>query len=175
MGVTGERCTYRRILTSLFAATALVVGIVATSAGATTRKTTVAIPGGTVTNASNFTVRAVTKHPRSLTLKLSYQPPCYCARGRQGSAFIGSGRVTVTDGFSACRSHVRVEIQYLKNLKSSWETVGRYLTSRQGKYKKLLINLPGKYRAKAKRQVLNGGNDICVAATSARVGNPHGG
>lgn len=119
--------------------------------GATTGKITVTTPGGTATSATDFTVTTVTKHHRSVSLTLKKH-------------LMASGTVTVTDGFNACRSHVTVAIQRLK--KGHWKTVGTDQTSRNGKYEKDLADNSGKYRAMAKKKVLNGGDDICVADTS---------
>jgi hypothetical protein len=120
--------------------------------GATTGKITVTTPGGTATSATNFTVpTTVTKHHRSVNLNLK-------------GHLIASGTVRVTDGFNACRSNVTVKIQRLKN--GVWTTVGKDQTSGNGSYKKVLKDKDGKYRALAKKEKLNGGNDICMADTS---------
>ena len=62
--------------------------------GATTGKITVTTPVATATSATDFTVTtapAVTKHHRSVSLKLKGQ-------------LTASGTVKVNDGFNACRS-----------------------------------------------------------------------
>ena len=84
---------------------------------------------------------------------------------------IASGTVHVGDGFNACRSHVTVKIQRLKN--GVWKTVGTDQTTANGKYKKVLNDKTGKYRAIAKKKVLNGGDDICMADTSAPRNHHH--
>jgi hypothetical protein len=122
-------------------------------AGATTGKITVTTPGGTATSATDFTVGAgaVTKHGRSVSLKLK-------------NHLVASGTVSVADGFNACRSHVAVKIQRLKG--GVWKTVGTDQTTTTGKYKKVLADKTGKYRALAKKKVLNGGDDVCKVDTS---------
>jgi len=174
-GVTRERRTPRRMMISLFAASALVVGIVATSAGATTRKTTVTTPGETVTSATNFTVRAVTKHDRSVLLDFSLEPHPFGG----GNGLIASGLVFVHGRLNACRAYVTVRIQRWKKLTRSWNWVKTALTGRKGKYKTDVsahwdpIN-PGKYRAVAPRQVRHSGDDICLADKSLPVMAPLG-
>ena len=120
--------------------------------GATTGPVTVTNAVGTATGAT-FTVAApVVKHNRSVSLNLHKH-------------LIARGTVNVADGFNACRSHVTVKIQRLKN--GVWRTVGSDQTSANGKYKKVLKDEDGKYRALAKKVVLNGGDDICMADFSA--------
>ena len=93
----------------------------------------------------------VTKHGRSVNLKLKKH-------------LVASGTVSVGDGFNACRANVTVKIQRLKN--GVWKTVGTDQTTGNGKYKEVLDDKTGKYRAIAKKEVLNGGDDICMADTS---------
>jgi len=126
--------------------------------GATTGKITVTTPGGTATSATDFTVTTVTKHERSVNLKLSGQ-------------LTASGTVKVADGFNACRSHVTVKIERMKN--GSWIVVGSDQTTSDGKYKKVVEDKSGKYRAVAKKKTLNGGDDICLADTSPTVHHSH--
>jgi len=129
--------------------------------GATTGKITVTTSGGTATSATDFTVTTgptVTKHGRSVTLQLK-------------NHLVASGTVHVGDGFNACRSHVTVKIQRLKN--GVWKAVGSDQTTANGKYKKALADKTGKYRAIAKKKVLNGGDDICKADTSAPRNHHH--
>jgi hypothetical protein len=126
--------------------------------GATTGKITVTTPGGTATSATDFTVTTVTKHSRSVSLKLK-------------GHVTASGTVKVADGFNACRSKVTVEIQRLKN--GTWTKVGSDKTTSDGKYKAVLDDKTGKYRAIAKKKTLNGGDDICVADTSPTVKHTH--
>ena len=118
---------------------------------ATSGQITVTTAGGTATSSNDFTVTAITKHTRSVTLKLR-------------ESLVATGTITVADGFSACRSNVTVKIQHLKN--GSWETVGTDRTNGNGKYSKNLEDKHGKYRAIAKKKTMNGGDDICMADTS---------
>jgi hypothetical protein len=113
--------------------------------GATTGPITVTNPLGTATSATNFTL--VTKHTRSVSLTLKHH-------------LIATGTVSVSDGFNACRSNVTVKIQRLKD--GVWKTVGTDQTTGLGKYKKAISDKAGKYRALAKKEVLNGGADVCV-------------
>jgi hypothetical protein len=120
--------------------------------GATTGPISVTNAVGTATGGT-FTVAApVTKHTRSVSLALRKH-------------LIARGTVHVADGFNACRANVTVKIQRLKN--GVWRTVGTDQTSANGSYKRALADKTGKYRAIAKKKVLNGGDDICKAATSA--------
>lgn len=180
--VTRERRTPRRMMISLFVASALMVGIVSSSAGATTGKITVTTPGGTATSATNFAPATATKHRRSVTLNLCLHDLGIlgksCDYGNQfwGPFLTASGRVRVRDGFNACRSRVTVRIQRLKN--GSWKTVGSERgtaqTSGKGKYVMSLgPDRTGKYRVIANKKVLNGGEDICVAYRSAPVAHDH--
>ena len=173
-GATRESRTPRRMMISLLVASALVVGVVSTSAGATTRKTTVTTPGVTETSVANFAVRAVAKHRRSVTLNFSLEGRPFGG----GSDLIASGWVKVSDGFNACRSDVTVKIQHWNKLMGSWKTVGTRLTSHEGKYKKVVAGFdpvhPGKYRVWAPRQVRHSGDDICTADKSAPVVAPLG-
>ena len=126
--------------------------------GATTGKITVTTPGGTATSATDFTVTTVTKHTRTVSFQLKKH-------------LIASGTVNVADGFGACRSNVTVKIQRLKN--GNWKVVGTDQTAGNGKYKETLPDKTGKYRAVAKKEVLNGGDDICKADTSPTARHRH--
>lgn len=121
---------------------------------ATSGRITVTTAGGTATSSNDFTVTAITKHPRSVTLKLK-------------ESLVATGTITVADGFSTCRSNVTVKIQHLKN--GSWETVGTDRTDGRGRYSEHLEDRNGKYRAIAKKKAMNEGDDICMADTSPTV------
>jgi hypothetical protein len=127
-------------------------------AGATTGKIEVVAPSGTSTSTTDFTVKTVTKHSRTVTLALKKH-------------LVASGTVKVKDGFNACRGNVTVKIQRLKN--GAWTGVGSDKTSGNGDYKVNLNDKTGKYRAIAKKKTLNGGDDICVADTSKTVKHTH--
>jgi hypothetical protein len=118
---------------------------------ATSGQITVSTTGGTAISSADFTVTAITKHTRSVTLKLK-------------ESLVATGAITVADGFNACRSNVTVKIQHLKN--GSWETVLADRTNDNGNYSKNLEGKDGKYRAIAKKKTMNGGDDICMADTS---------
>ena len=109
-----------------------------------------------------------------MTLNLTLEPHPFGG----GNGLIASGWVKVPDGFNACRSYVTVKIQHWNRLMGSWKTVGTRLTSREGKYKKVVAGFdpvnPGKYRAWAPRQVRHSGDDICTADKSAPAVAPLG-
>ena len=150
--------TFNNVLATTFTVNSASQITATVPSGAMTGKITVTTPGGTATSATDFTVTAVTRHHRSMTLALREQ-------------LIASGVVTVGDGFNACRSHVTVKIQRLNN--GVWKTVGSDQTTSAGKYSKSLEDKSGKYRAIAKKKVLNGGNDVCMAFTSPTVRHHH--
>jgi IPT/TIG domain len=145
--------TFNGITASFSAGTSTRMSATVPSA-ATSGRITVTTPGGTATSSSDFTVTAIMKHTRSVTLKLK-------------KSLVATGTITVADGFSACRSKMTVTIQHLKN--GSWETVGRDRTDGRGRYSEHLEDRNGKYRAIAKRKTMNGGDDICMADTSPTV------
>jgi hypothetical protein len=120
--------------------------------GATTGPITVTNAVGTATGGTFTVAPPVVKHARSVSLTLRHH-------------LVARGTVHVGDGFNACRSHVTVKIQRLKH--GVWRVVGTDQTTANGKYKKVVKDRTGKYRAIAKKTVLNGGDDICVAALSA--------
>ena len=151
-GVTGVKFNG---ITAVFT-TSTATSVTATvPSGATTGKITVTTSGGTATSTTDFTVSTgPKKHSRNVTLKLK-------------GHLTASGKVTVGDGFNACRSNVKVVIQHLKN--GAWKNVGSDQTSSNGEYKDTVDDKNGKYRAIAKKKTLNGGDDICVADTSETV------
>ncbi len=157
LGVTGVKFNGTTAVFTTSTATTVTATV---PTGATTGKITVTTPVATATSLTDFTVTAtsVTKHHRSVTLQLK-------------KSLIASGTVNVADGFNACRSGVTVKIQRLKN--GNWKTVGTDVTSSSGKYKKALEDRSGKYRALAKKVVLNSGNDICMSDTSPTVNHHH--
>ena len=118
--------------------------------GATTGTITVTNPLGTGTSATSFTL--TTHHDRSINLELKKH-------------LVASGTVSVSDGFNACRANVTVKIQRLVD--GTWKVVGSDQTSGNGKYKTSLKDKNGKYRAIAKKEVLNGGADVCAVDYSA--------
>jgi hypothetical protein len=130
---------------------------------ATTGKITVTTPGagGIATSATDFTVTTgppVTKHSRSVNLNLKKH-------------LIASGIVSVRDGYDACRSNVTVKIQRQKN--GVWKTVGTDQTKGNGAYRQVLNDRTGKYRAIAKKEVLNDGVDICKVDRSVPANHRH--
>ena len=154
-GVTGVK--FNGVTATFTTSTATSVTAVV-PAGATTGKITVTTPGGTATSATDFTVTTVTKHTRSVNLNLKQH-------------LIATGTVSVGGGFNACRANVTVKVQRLKN--GVWKTVGTDQTTGNGKYKEVLDDKTGKYRAIAKKKVLNGGDDICKADTSPTRNHNH--
>jgi hypothetical protein len=147
--LTGVTSVKFNAITATFSANTATSVTAVVPTGATTGTITVTTPVGTATSATSFTVTAtpvVTKHSRSVTLTLKKH-------------LIASGTVHVGDGFNACRSNVTVKIQRL--IHGTWKAVGTDQTSATGKYKKVLKDKAGKYRAIAKKEVLNGGDDVC--------------
>jgi hypothetical protein len=126
-------------------------------AGAVTGYILVSTAGSDTSSLTSFTVTTGAcggtsgQHDRSITLLL---------RNR----LIAKGRLTVQDGFNACRSDATVKIQRLTG--GTWKTVGTDRTTGVGNYRVKVADKPGKYRASVKKQVLNGGSDTCSAVTS---------
>ena len=117
-------------------------------AGATTGPISLTTPGGTTASATDFVV----KHPRDVSLAFS---------GNKAR-----GKVSVTDGYSACRSGVPIKVQRLK--KGNWKTVGSTLTKANGTYRVPGLTLSGKYRTVAKKTKLSSG-DVCLKDISPKV------
>ncbi len=127
-------------------------GVTATvPTGATTGRITVTNAYATGTSAIDFKVTAFTTHHRSVDLTLKKH-------------LIATGTVEVADGFDACRSHVLVRIQRRDG--GHWKTVGIDQTSSAGRYREILVDRAGAYRAVAKKQSVNGGDDLCLNDTS---------
>jgi hypothetical protein len=84
---------------------------------------------------------------------------------------VARGKVTVTDGFTACTASVPVKIQ--RRVSGHWRTVGSTTTSDTGAYKKRIRDKGGKYRARATRVSLNNGADLCSHSTSRVRRHPH--
>jgi subtilisin-like proprotein convertase family protein len=118
-------------------------------AGAGTGPISVTTPGGTGTSSAGFVV----KHARSISL----------AVGRRAT-----GVVSVTDGFSACRSGVPVKVQHLNKTTGKWQTVASVLTKANGSYSASGVGESGKYRAIAKKTTLSSG-DRCLKHLSPIV------
>jgi uncharacterized protein (DUF2345 family) len=124
--------------------------IVATvPAGATTGKITVTTAGGTATSATDFTVTGPS-HDRNISLHLR-------------DSLVARGRVTVSDGFSACADTVPVKIQKKKS--GHWKTVKSTTTSSSGRYRVELRNKHGRYRSLAPK--VAAGTDVCRRAVSS--------
>jgi IPT/TIG domain len=120
-------------------------------ATATTGKIKVTTPNGSATSATNFVVGVVTKHSRSVTLKLKQH-------------LVAKGVVRAGGAFTACAASVPVKIQ--RKSSSGWNNVGSTTTDASGSYKKKIKDKAGKYRVKAPKVTLNAGADICLAGTS---------
>ncbi len=118
-------------------------------AGATTGKITVTTPSGTATSATNFSVTGPS-HDRNISLHLR-------------DSLVARGRVTVSDGFSACADTVPVKIQKKKS--GHWKTVKSTTTSSSGRYRVQLRNKHGRYRSLAPK--VAAGTDVCRRAVSS--------
>ena len=124
--------------------------IVATvPSGATTGKITVTTASGTATSATNFTVTGPS-HDRNISLHLR-------------DSLVARGRVTVSDGFSACADTVPVKIQKKKS--GHWKTVKSTTTSSSGRYRVELRNKHGRYRSLTPKMAA--GTDVCRRAVSS--------
>lgn len=115
--------------------------------GATTGAIEVVTAAGTARSESVFTV--VTgeggDHARELSFELR-------------RALIARGAVVVPDGTQSCSVGVTVNIQ--RRLSGRWTTVQSTRTTRSGTYRVQVVDVPGRYRAKAPSAVLPSG-DIC--------------
>lgn len=132
--------------------------------GAITGYILVSTPGSDVSSNTSFTVTpgpcggGSGAHERSITLLLK-------------NHLTAKGRLTVKDGFNACRSDAKVKIQRL--VSGSWKTVGTDTTTGVGNYRVNVPDKPGKYRATVAKRGLNGGDDVCAAVTSAPARHHH--
>jgi hypothetical protein len=107
-----------------------------------------------------FTVgTTVETHDRSITLKLRRH-------------LVARGRVSVPDGFAACRSGVTVKIQRLRL--GEWRTVGSDLTNANGRFREPIADVPGRYRAVTAKFAPGGGDDVCRRAVATVRIHRHG-
>jgi hypothetical protein len=118
-------------------------------AGAVTGQIGVSTPTGSALSAGVFTVTTVSAiHARSVSF--------YRASGR------AKGRVSVLDGFSACRSGVPIKLQ---EKRGRWVTVATGTTSATGGFRATGLELQTRYRIVAPRKVVSTG-DVCSKAVS---------
>ncbi|MDQ4143516.1 MAG: CSLREA domain-containing protein [Actinomycetota bacterium] len=83
-----------------------------------------------------------------------------------------AGRVSVPDGFNACRKNVRVLIQ--RDKRNGWETVADPRTNRRGRYSSSLPDDTGRYRAHIGRgKVIKGDLHKCLPQTSEAARHRH--
>ena len=116
--------------------------------GATTGRVTLTTPSGKATSSSNFTVIDV--HQRSVSLFVLRR-------------LIATGRVSVNDGYAACRRHVPVVLKRYRQ--GRWRWVTTMSTRQDGTFRVSLPDRPGRYRARAKPiQLANGA--LCGGAKS---------
>ena len=114
-------------------------------AGAYTGSVSVTTSRGTAASDAHFVV----KHPRDVSINVS------------GSK--AKGQISVTDGFSSCRSSVPVKVQH--QVHGTWTTVAGVLTKSDGSYKAIGLHHRGKYRTVAKKTKLGSG-DVCLKDVS---------
>jgi hypothetical protein len=79
-----------------------------------------------------------------------------------------SGLLAVDDGFAACASNVPVLIQRHPLNSRTWRTIVRLSTQASGAFAAHVPNRSGRYRARAVRVELAGG-DVCGRDTSRSV------
>jgi hypothetical protein len=113
-------------------------------AGATTGPISVRATAGTATSATDFTVRV--RHKRTVTLRLREH-------------LVAKGRVSAADDFTDCVSGVIVKVQ--RRHQGTWRTIDKAVTGPAGGYREPVPDRLGKYRALARRSVLNDGADVC--------------
>jgi hypothetical protein len=118
-------------------------------AGATTGPITVTNATGTATSSTNFAV--VVRHARTITFGMF-------------DHLVAIGRVSAADDFAECESGVIVKVQ--RRVRGDWRTIDKSVTDPTGRYHESLPDRPGKYRAIARRSVLNNGADICLSDIS---------
>lgn len=117
-------------------------------AGAGTGPIQVIVPGGTITSAESFVLR----HGRRIALSVNGER--------------ATGTMNAVDAFSACASRVPVAVQHLEGRR--WRTVAGVLTRKNGSFKAVGLDEPGKYRAVAKKTKLSSG-DVCLRRLSGIV------
>jgi hypothetical protein len=125
-------------------------------AGATSGRIRVHTPAGADVSNGVFTVTGE-RHRRSISLALS-------------GHLRATGFVTALDGYNACERNVPVVIKRYRN--GSWRWVATTSTTMDGRYRAVLRDRPGLYRARARRIVLVNGA-ICRGTRSAAHRHHH--
>lgn len=114
--------------------------------GAAAGPITVVTAGGSVTSASAFQVI----HGRTASF-------------RRPRPLVGTGTVTVVDGFAPCRQGIVVKVQ--RKISDTWRTVAQATTSAAGSFRVRLRSRAGPYRAMLPSQTLPSG-DVCGPSSS---------
>ena len=101
----------------------------------------------------------VVHHLRTITLKLRRH-------------LVAKGRVSAADDFAECESGATVKVQ--RRRRGTWRTIGTDVTGPAGRYRESLPDRKGRYRAKVKKRVLNGGANVCRRDVSRVRRHSHG-
>ena len=112
------------------------------------------IAGGPSPSTSPSPSAGGAKHGRSIGLGFAHQ------NGRLAA----SGKVSVNDGFNACRKNVPVTLDRRKG--DRWVTVGTDDTNRKGRYEVTSADKQGRFRARALKQRKSG--DVCKPAVKVK-------
>jgi len=80
---------------------------------------------------------------------------------------VATGRIMAQDGFEDCEDGVTAVQR--RRPQGGWRGVGTDTSNASGVFRERVSDRPGVYRAVAVREVLNGGNDVCLRDRSPGV------